>query len=293
MDHVVMDRRRLHVANRRPRATHAPLPTSPRCVDSRDDSGRGVLRGPRGSVAGSGRFGLDDWPRPELRSSVAAAIRPRAMDLGYGLGWNVSSLHGLPERSASGRPVQFRHCIRTRMARMWYAIEGFDGADVLAQRIAARAAHLARLHALRDAGRLLLAGPCPAIDAEDPGPAGFSGSIVIAEFPSLEDARAWADCRSLCRSGRVPAGRRAAVPPRPCRERPGRQCRADRAHARPAGGGLRAGGAGGHRRQPSARRPCRRARRARAFHGRHRQRSICGTSRRWPGIARSTPRWAT
>ena len=75
---------------------------------------------------------------------------------------------------------------------MWYAIEGFDGADVLAQRTAARSAHLARLSALRDAGRLLLAGPCPAIDAEDPGPAGFSGSIVIAEFPSLAEASAWA-----------------------------------------------------------------------------------------------------
>ena len=76
---------------------------------------------------------------------------------------------------------------------MWYAIEGYDGADVLPQRTAARADHLARLQALRDAGRLLLAGPCPAIDAEDPGPAGFSGSIVIAEFPSLVEARAWAE----------------------------------------------------------------------------------------------------
>jgi uncharacterized protein YciI len=75
---------------------------------------------------------------------------------------------------------------------MWYAIEGYDGADVLAQRKSARAGHLARLHALRDAGRLLLAGPCPAIDAEDPGPAGFSGSIVIAEFASLAEARDWA-----------------------------------------------------------------------------------------------------
>ena len=76
---------------------------------------------------------------------------------------------------------------------MWYAIEGYDGADVLGARVEARAAHLERLRALRDAGRLLLAGPCPAIDAEDPGPAGFSGSIVIAEFESLEQARAWAD----------------------------------------------------------------------------------------------------
>jgi len=76
---------------------------------------------------------------------------------------------------------------------MWYAIEGYDAADALPARLAARPAHLARLTALRDAGRLLLAGPCPAIDAEDPGLAGFSGSIVIAEFESLEAARAWAD----------------------------------------------------------------------------------------------------
>ena len=75
---------------------------------------------------------------------------------------------------------------------MWYAIEGHDGPDVLSKRIQARADHLARLNALRDQGRLLLAGPCPAIDADDPGPAGFSGSIVIAEFPSLEEARNWA-----------------------------------------------------------------------------------------------------
>ena len=84
---------------------------------------------------------------------------------------------------------------------MWYAIEGFDGPDVLAKRLAARAEHLARLTALRDEGRLLLAGPCPAIDAEDPGPAGFSGSIVIAEFTSLEDARAWADADPYVAAG--------------------------------------------------------------------------------------------
>ena len=84
---------------------------------------------------------------------------------------------------------------------MWYAIEGHDGPDVLAQRLAARPEHLARLTALRDDGRLLLAGPCPAIDAEDPGPAGFSGSIVIAEFGSLEDARAWADADPYVAAG--------------------------------------------------------------------------------------------
>jgi uncharacterized protein YciI len=63
---------------------------------------------------------------------------------------------------------------------------------VLAARSAARPAHLARLEALRDEGRLLLAGPCPAIDSEDPGPAGFSGSVVIAEFNTLEQAQDWA-----------------------------------------------------------------------------------------------------
>lgn len=76
---------------------------------------------------------------------------------------------------------------------MWYVIEGYDGQDVLPKRLAARPQHIARLEALRDEGRLLLAGPCPAIDGEDPGPAGFSGSVVIAEFTSLEAARAWAD----------------------------------------------------------------------------------------------------
>lgn len=75
---------------------------------------------------------------------------------------------------------------------MWYVIDARDGADVLARRLEARPRHLERLHALRDAGRLLLAGPCPAIDAADPGPAGFSGSVVVAEFDSLESAREWA-----------------------------------------------------------------------------------------------------
>ena len=67
--------------------------------------------------------------------------------------------------------------------------------------LAARTEHLARLTALRDEGRLLLAGPCPAIDADDPGPAGFSGSIVIAEFPSLDAARAWADADPYVSAG--------------------------------------------------------------------------------------------
>ncbi|GAB3351785.1 YciI family protein [Lysobacter tyrosinilyticus] len=84
---------------------------------------------------------------------------------------------------------------------MWYVIEGYDGPDVLAKRLAARPAHLTRLTTLRDAGRLMLAGPCPAIDAEDPGPAGFSGSLVVAEFGSLEEARAWADADPYIEAG--------------------------------------------------------------------------------------------
>lgn len=84
---------------------------------------------------------------------------------------------------------------------MWYAIEGHDTPGSLAARQAARPGHLARLVELRDTGRLLLAGPCPAIDAEDPGPAGYSGSIVIAEFESLEAARAWADADPYVAAG--------------------------------------------------------------------------------------------
>ncbi len=76
---------------------------------------------------------------------------------------------------------------------MLYVIIGEDVAGSLEKRLAARPAHLERLHALRDAGRLLVAGPNPAIDANDPGEAGFSGSIIIAEFDSLETAQSWAD----------------------------------------------------------------------------------------------------
>ena len=75
---------------------------------------------------------------------------------------------------------------------MWYAIIGTDNPDSLAARKAVRPAHLARLQQLQDDGRMLLAGPFPAIDAEDPGPAGFSGSLIVAEFASLADAEAWA-----------------------------------------------------------------------------------------------------
>jgi hypothetical protein len=76
---------------------------------------------------------------------------------------------------------------------MLYAIISQDRDGSLDDRLQARPDHLARLEKLRDAGRLVLAGPHPAIDSPDPGPAGFSGSLVVAEFDSLEDAQAWAD----------------------------------------------------------------------------------------------------
>ena len=72
---------------------------------------------------------------------------------------------------------------------MLYVIIGEDVENSLAQRLAARPAHVERLLALRDAGRLLVAGPNPAIDSNDPGEAGFSGSVIIAEFDSLEAAQ--------------------------------------------------------------------------------------------------------
>lgn len=82
-----------------------------------------------------------------------------------------------------------------------YAIIAEDVEGSLEQRLQARPAHLERLKALQQEGRLLLAGPHPAIDAEDPGPAGFSGSLVVAEFASLDDARAWADADPYVAAG--------------------------------------------------------------------------------------------
>ncbi len=84
---------------------------------------------------------------------------------------------------------------------MWYVIFARDVDDSLAQRLAARPAHLERLAQLRDQGRLLLAGPMPAIDAEDPGPAGFSGSLIVARFDSLDDAKAWAQADPYVAAG--------------------------------------------------------------------------------------------
>ena len=84
---------------------------------------------------------------------------------------------------------------------MLYAILGRDAPDALAQRLAARSAHLERLNALVDAGRLVLAGPLPAIDSPDPGPAGFQGSLMVVEFPSLEHAQQWAEADPYVAAG--------------------------------------------------------------------------------------------
>jgi uncharacterized protein YciI len=76
---------------------------------------------------------------------------------------------------------------------MWYSIYSKDREGSLQARLDARPAHVARLQALLAEGRLLLAGPRPAIDADDPGPAGFQGSLVVAGFDTLQDAQRWAD----------------------------------------------------------------------------------------------------
>lgn len=76
---------------------------------------------------------------------------------------------------------------------MWYVINATDNEGSLERRLSVRAQHLARLQELQKEGRLLLAGPYPAVDSNDPGPAGFTGSLIIAEFDSLEDAQSWAN----------------------------------------------------------------------------------------------------
>lgn len=84
---------------------------------------------------------------------------------------------------------------------MWYAVISEDVADSLPLRKKSRGAHLSRLKALVAEGRLLVAGPHPAIDAEEPGAAGFTGSLVIVDFPSLEQARAWAEADPYVEAG--------------------------------------------------------------------------------------------
>lgn len=84
---------------------------------------------------------------------------------------------------------------------MLYAIIATDQPHSLPRRLSVRPAHLERLRALQDEGRLILAGPHPAIDCEDPGEAGFSGSLIVAEFPDLAAAQAWADADPYVQAG--------------------------------------------------------------------------------------------
>lgn len=76
---------------------------------------------------------------------------------------------------------------------MWYVITGEEAPNSLEKRMQARSEHIARLKFLQEMGRLLVAGPFPAIDSEEPGEAGFSGSLIIAEFDNLDAAKSWAD----------------------------------------------------------------------------------------------------
>ena len=102
--------------------------------------------------------------------------------------------NGFFTRRCGARPAAFYFAIPDSKVRdMWYAIIGSDVPDSLPLRKPNRPAHLARVEALRDAGRLLLAGPFPAIDSPDPGPAGFAGTLIVAEFADLSAARAWAE----------------------------------------------------------------------------------------------------
>ncbi|PNH89686.1 YciI family protein [Vibrio diazotrophicus] len=84
---------------------------------------------------------------------------------------------------------------------MWYVIFSQDVENSLEKRMSVRAAHLERLQVLQDEGRLLTAGPLPAIDSENPGGAGFTGSTVIADFNSLEEAKVWADADPYVAAG--------------------------------------------------------------------------------------------
>ncbi len=84
---------------------------------------------------------------------------------------------------------------------MLYAIIGHDSPNSLEKRLETRPKHVERLQALKAEGRLILAGPCPAIDSPDPGPAGFSGSLIVAEFDSLDNAKQWAETDPYVEAG--------------------------------------------------------------------------------------------
>ncbi len=103
--------------------------------------------------------------------------------------WHIIRPYVVSRVLPAGRPI----AITADATLMWYAFICTDIPDSLEKRRNTGAAHLARLQDLRDQGRLMAAGPFPATDCLDPGEAGFTGSLIVAEFDSLEDARAWAD----------------------------------------------------------------------------------------------------
>ncbi len=84
---------------------------------------------------------------------------------------------------------------------MLYAITGLDTPDSLDKRLSVRPSHLSRLQTLQDEGRLILAGPFPAVDSNDPGAAGFTGSLIVAEFPTLASAKEWAQADPYVAAG--------------------------------------------------------------------------------------------
>ena len=84
---------------------------------------------------------------------------------------------------------------------MFYAIISQDNENSLEKRLSVRTEHIARLKTLEDQGRLLIAGPHPGIDSDDPGPAGFTGSLIVAEFESLKEAQSWADADPYITAG--------------------------------------------------------------------------------------------
>ena len=84
---------------------------------------------------------------------------------------------------------------------MFYAIISQDNENSLEKRLSVRTEHIARLKTLEDQGRLLIAGPHPSIDSDDPGPAGFTGSLIVAEFESLKEAQSWADADPYITAG--------------------------------------------------------------------------------------------
>jgi uncharacterized protein YciI len=84
---------------------------------------------------------------------------------------------------------------------MLFAIITQDTTDSLEKRLSARPAHVTRLEYLQSEGRLILAGPCPAVEADDPGIAGYTGSLIVAEFPSLAEAEAWAEADPYVAAG--------------------------------------------------------------------------------------------